>query len=149
MKKILILILIGVGFMFLFKKKVVISDIKSFHFSYTTSTMMDASILYELKCDDKIVATIKPELVPYEKAKTFEVDKPLCEELENILNKYNVGSWDDFRKSDPNVLDGNSFSLSIVTKDKKVISASGYMMYPKNYREVKSEIEGLFSKLEN
>ena len=51
------------------------------------------------------------------------------------LDKLGVRSWDGFSKSDPDVLDGSSFSLEIVLADGKTMHAHGCNAYPKNYRE--------------
>ena len=52
-----------------------------------------------------------------------------------------------FNKSDRYVLDGNSFSLSISMNNDEYVSASGYMKWPKNYKEVKEELITFFSTI--
>ena len=49
--------------------------------------------------------------------------------------KLGVPSWNGFSKSDPNVLDGESFSLDIELSDGRKIYAHGCNAYPKNYHE--------------
>ena len=49
--------------------------------------------------------------------------------------KLGVLSWNGFSKSDPDVLDGSSFSLDIELSDGKKIYAHGCNAYPKNYHE--------------
>ena len=39
------------------------------------------------------------------------------------------------------VLDGDSFSINIKYSGDKRVDASGYMMWPKNYREVKQFLD--------
>ena len=51
------------------------------------------------------------------------------------LHRLGVEKWDGFCKSDPNVLDGESFSLEIVLADRKKITAHGCNAYPQNYHE--------------
>ena len=51
------------------------------------------------------------------------------------LYRLGVESWDGFSKSDPNALDGQSFSLEIVLPGGRTIWAHGCNAYPKNYRE--------------
>ena len=41
-------------------------------------------------------------------------------------------------------MDGNSFSLTVRMKNDDYISATGYMMWPKNYSNVKSELDNIF-----
>lgn len=56
-------------------------------------------------------------------------------EVAQTIHRLGVEKWDGFCKSDPNALDGESFSLEIVLADKKKITAHGCNAYPKNYRE--------------
>jgi len=53
-----------------------------------------------------------------------------------------------FDKVDKDVLDGNSFSLSINFGEDKSISAHGYMKYPSGYREKTDSIKYWFSKID-
>ena len=130
-------------------KKIVISNIKSFHYSYSTGTMMNASVSYDIDCDNNMfIAAIKPNGVAIEDAIKIEVNNKQMKELEDILKKYHIEEWNGFDKVDKNVLDGNSFSLNIRMKDNSYISASGYMKWPKNYSELSNEIGEFFSKLQ-
>ena len=129
-------------------KNIEIRDIMSFRFSYSTGYMMNASVAYTLELKDGVyTATVKPNLVPEEEASVFTVDKAFADELEEFLRSEKVSRWNGFNKSDDRVLDGNSFGLSIVTNDREIISAHGYMKYPKNYSAVRSGIESIFGKL--
>lgn len=121
-----------------------IHDIKKFHFSYTVGYHNEASIEYEVECNDKCSLKYKGEGITSENASIYEFDKDKLKELESILNKYKVGRWNGFNKSDHNVLDGNSFSLSIKMNNDESVSASGYMKWPKHYKEVKEELVTFF-----
>ena len=99
-----------------------------------------------MECEDKCLLKFKDEGITEEEAPVYEVDNEDVKRLESILNKYNVGSWNGFSKSDHNVLDGNSFSLYLRTEDDDTVEASGYMKWPKNYEEVKEEIISFFDK---
>ena len=57
------------------------------------------------------------------------------DELAAKLYDLRVPSWDGYTKSDPNALDGSSFSLEIALADGKTIYAHGTNAYPKNYGE--------------
>ena len=81
------------------------------------------------------------------KQKKKEITKKEVKKIENILKKYEVYKWDGFNKSDQNVLDGNSFDISIILKNKETIRAYGYMKYPNNYREVKNELDNIFMEI--
>ncbi len=123
-------------------------DLKSFHFSYSTGNMMNASVSYDLRFEDGVyTASVKPNLVPEEEAFVCTVDESFVRELESFLQEMRVDRWNNFHKSNKYVLDGNSFSFSYRTKDGKDVSASGYMKWPKKYQEVKSGLDGIFGKL--
>ncbi len=124
-----------------------IKNLKNLHYSYSVGYAMYAYNNYDIKCEESCTITIKPNGYPDEEAKTYPISDEMIEEVLNVLNKYKVSKWDGFKKSDQNVLDGNSFSFSLDTKDGDSISASGYMMWPDNYRNVKSELEEIFESL--
>ncbi len=132
-----------------FKKKIVIENIDSFNYSYTTGWAMYSYVIYNIrKEDDKYIVRIKPDQISDDEAFETDVDIDFVKRLESILNKYNISSWDGFSKSDSNVLDGDSFSLSLVVGE-DVISSHGYMMWPNNYRSVKNELDKLFMDFYN
>ena len=144
---IILLIIIGIINISKLKNKNKISDIKSLHFGYTTGTMINSSVSYDLNYkDNKYIAIIKPNNISEEEAITTEISSKDIEKIIEILKKYNVQKWNGFNKHDPDVLDGNSFSISIYFKNNDSIIASGYMMYPNNYREVKEEFDDIFLK---
>ena len=125
-------------------------EIKSFHLSYSNGYMMYANIVYEFKLENnKYMANIKPYLVADEEMLTIEIKKTIVDKIIDILKKYEVNKWDGFNKVDKNVLDGDSFSLSIWFQDDKSIYASGYMMWPKNYQNVRDEISDIFMEIYN
>ena len=154
MKKILIVLTIiillsigGIIIMFSIKRKVDIVNITKLHLSYSTSTMMNGNVIYEIEYkDNKYNLHIKPNMVPDEEAIDTEISKEDILKIEEILNKYKVYKWDGFQKSDKYVLDGNSFSFWVYFDEDKDIHASGYMMYPDNYGNVESELENIFKK---
>lgn len=118
-----------------------IENITHLRFSYSTGYHKNASVSYEINLiDDKYIATIKPTDLPEESAKEIELNKKQVEEIENKLNEYHVSRWNNFHKNNQYVLDGDSFSINIKTNDLE-ISASGYMMWPNNYREVRSYLD--------
>lgn len=147
---ILIIVLITVIIFYLTRKKIVLTkdNIKYIHFSYSTGNMMHAYVSYDIDLEkDGYVATIKPDRISDEAKKKVNIDKKTIEKLVNELNKYNITSWNGFKKSDKNVLDGDSFSFSLGTKDGKDIDASGYMKWPKNYQEVRGVFDSMIGDL--
>jgi len=147
MKKILLLLvcllLIGCGKNEIIKKNKKITELTRLDFGYSTSTAMNGNVSYNINCSDKCFLTIKPNDIAEEEKQEVELDKKTIKKLIGILNKYDVANWDGFSKSDPNVLDGDSFHMYLTIQDKKTISASGYMKYPKNYGKVENELNNL------
>lgn len=126
-----------------------ISDITHFYFTYSKGYAMNSYITYQIdKTNNKYIVKIKP----YGKSEDEKIEKEISKEdvvkLENMLNKYNVYKWDGFHKTDKNVLDGDSFSCTINTESDVRVSASGYMMWPENYRNVVSELDTFFEQFE-
>jgi len=143
---IVLIILVILGVIMFSKKEVNIKDIKSFRYHYTMGTAFNADVSYELNCDSECIALVKAYGEAEEDAKEYNVNSEFVSKLLDILNKYNVGSWDNFNESDTMVLDGDSFSISISSSDKNY-SATGYMRWPKDYAKVKEEVNELFSSL--
>ena len=144
---ILLAIVIGVIVMFGIKKPKKIETIKYLNFGYSTGTMMNAYVSYNIEYkENEYKVSIKPNMVSDEDKKIIIMTKKDVKRIIDILNKYTVYKWDGFRKSDHNVLDGDSFNLTVRYNDDKSISASGYMMWPKNYREVQGELDSIFMK---
>lgn len=131
-----------------FSPKKEIKDIKSFYYGTADGTAMYDGVRYDIDYEDgKYIATIQKRGQSEEEAKKVEISKDKVKELEDILNKYNVGSWDGFSRHDKNVLDGSSFSLSVNCFDDTSVSASGYMIWPNNYKEVRGSLETFFEGL--
>ena len=127
------------------------SNIKSFYFGYGGGlSLRDSDVNYELNFEDnKYIAKVKPSGVAEENKLVVEVSKDVVEKLSEIFKKYKVNKWDGFNKSQQNVMDGSSFSLTIRLIDDKSIHASGYMKWPKNYSDVRDEINELFMDVYN
>lgn len=125
-----------------------ISEIKSLRFRYTVGNYMYGDVRYELKHEDgEYTALVKRVGEAEEKAYITRVDAQFADSVAALLNKYKVGGWDGFNKSDRRVLDGNSFSLSVRWGGSGSVSASGYMRWPKGYREFREEMNALFMSL--
>lgn len=147
---ILIVLVIILIISLVLRKKVEIKDIDYFSFSYTNGYAINSNVLYELNYKDyKYIAIIKPNEVSEEDKKTVVVKEDTIKRIEDVLKKYNVQNWNNFSKFDKNVLDGDSFTLNIKLKNGQTISANGYMKWPKNYNEVKNELDIIFMELYN
>ena len=124
-----------------------IKDINSLYFTYSVGYAANAYYRYELECNGKCMIKIKPNGIPEEETKEYEVSDELMIKLTDMLNNYEVYKWDGFDKSAKDVLDGDSFRFSIEKKDGTSIHASGYMMWPTNYRNVREEFKNIFNDL--
>ena len=149
---IFVVLLIGVIIMCLFRDPddrpvKHIDSIKKFSYHYSDGNAMWAYTNYKIECEEKCIAIIKPNGIPEESEVEVEIDEKVINNLLDLLNKYEVGKWNGFRKSDKNVLDGHDFSLSIWQDDGTNIHASGYMKWPKNFREVSKELKEIFQPL--
>lgn len=131
------------------KEKEKIESISSLSFFYTNGYAMNSDIRYEIDCKDKCIAIIKSYGKSDDEKIEVEINKETLNEIIDVLNKYNVLGWNRFNKSDKGVLDGDSFSIHFTYNDEKRISASGYMMWPENYREVQKELDNIFREIEN
>ena len=146
---VLLLVLVAGGVAFMNRKKVIqYHSLKYLSFGYSTSTMYLGAVSYHIELkDEKYIATIQLEGVEEEDAKKVTLTDSDIEKVMNIINTYQVSTWDGFQKSDPYVLDGNSFSFYMTTQEGESVSASGYMMWPKNYHEVRDEFDSFFQSL--
>jgi len=64
----------------------------------------------------------------------------------DILRAYNALSWDGFAVSDPNIADGESFTLRIAFDDGSSVAARGTNSYPKGMTAAVREIQNLFDR---
>ena len=129
-------------------KPVEVSKIKSFEFGYTVGYAMWSDVRYRMDCElDGCNVIIKLNGVTEEEQVEGVVGKEQSARIEELLAKYNIGNWNGFNKSDKYVLDGDSFSLSINYENNENISASGYMSWPDNYREVKDYLDSILGSL--
>ncbi len=142
-----ILIVMLFSFSGCFKRYIEIKDLKYFKYSYSVGYYKDASVSYEIEYkDDKYYFYFKDKGIPEENKKTYTLSEDNIKELIDIFNKHKINKWDGFEKSNKNIMDGNSFTLKIKYNSDKDVYAHGYMVYPSNYREVKTDIENFFNK---
>lgn len=149
MKKIILIIVLFLllvrGTNMFNKKEIEIIDIKYMYLGYSTGTMINSNVRYDLELKDgKYIAEIKPNNISEEDKLTVEIKKEDVQKIKDILKKYHVGRWNGFNKSDQNVLDGDSFSFGVRFIDDTSINASGYMMWPVNYGEVEKALDDIF-----
>ena len=66
--------------------------------------------------------------------------------LVEINNRHELWKWHGFSKTDSNIMDGTSFSLSVSFADGTVIIANGSNRFPSSYSAACAEMDTLFAK---
>ena len=77
----------------------------------------------------------------------YQIPREKTKQLEQLLRKGGVESWNGFDKSSKTARDGSSFDLTIIMADESLIEAGGYMKWPKNYEAVRDGLDALFGGL--
>ena len=120
---------------------------KVFSFSYSFGSYFDGYCDYNLNLINNVVKYTAYCNGNDKSNIEKEVDKSYLDEIEKIIKDNNIADWNEFNKSDDDILDGYGFSLEIGYSDGKNIIASGYMKYPDNYDEVHQKIVEFLTKL--
>ena len=74
-----------------------------------------------------------------------EIDLSVADEPRRIMEKYGVEAWNGFHETDPDVLDGEGFSLIVQFSDGSEVYASGDNAFPAGYFDAVSEFELLLN----
>lgn len=128
-------------------KKVDISSFKNLEYSYYDGWHKYGSVSYKVKCNRECYLEINPYGLPDSIIMKSKIADSQIQAISEVLQKYQVEKWNNFDKSNNNVLDGSSFSFKLVTNDNKKISASGYMEYPNNFKKAIKELETIFEQI--
>ena len=135
-----------------FKKKIEIKNITHIYFTFSNGYAMNSYTRYNMNYKDgEYKVEIKQYGEPEENLRTYTIKKEKVEELEKKLNETNIYKWDGFKKSDKNVLDGDSFSFGMWLgegKEKKTIDAQGYMKWPVDYGSIKGILCDWFNSID-
>ncbi|MBO4325922.1 MAG: zinc ribbon domain-containing protein [Clostridia bacterium] len=117
-------------------------------FSMTSSggMMVNDGYAYSARSTPEgVVIRIRTQGVSNADALEFITDESFYDKLYEIMEKYNISSWDGFHGENPGVCDGYSFSLSAFLRDGSHVSAGGYMNWPQGYRAFAGEVIDLFT----
>ncbi len=71
------------------------------------------------------------------------LDSCVMDQAQEILQKYDVGFWNEFRGGNKIVLDGSWFSFHVELTDGISLSAFGNNVFPENQKNVFSELNDL------
>ena len=122
-----------------------ISKLTDVSYRYVNGSAMNANCSYSVSLlKGRYVAKIHPIDVPEAKTIEIEVDGTVLREIETLFQKYDVGQWNGFKKSDSRVMDGRSFSLYLKMENGESVEASGYMSWPQNFRDVREGLDTIF-----
>ena len=69
------------------------------------------------------------------------IDPKLVDELLEVIQMYDLESWDGFHGDNPDVLDGEDFSLELQFADGTSVYASGSNAFPENYHDAIAGID--------
>lgn len=142
---IIIVLMLGVV-CFYYLRDYEVGTFKSFYYSSASGWSIYDNVWYDIKCDDKCIAKVKPAGIPDEEARTYTLSNDEVDKINNIFEKYHVKSWNGFNKSDSGVLDGTSFTFELQISDNQSVKASGYMKFPSHYHDVIGELEDVLEK---
>ena len=129
-------------------ERIKMSPAVSFKFNYSGGSYLDSGNGYSAVLENGIVTVrIRKDGVSEEDADEFTTDASFMEKIDEIIAEYKVKKWNGFARSNRMVLDGHGFTLSIKMDNGEILSAHGYMAWPKNYSEFSGAIESLFMSL--
>ena len=152
--KILILVIIGliilgvILFIFYpygtFVKDKKITEIS--YFDYHFNPGWGQNKIYTITCSDNDSCTANIR-VDNKDHNNINIDKRNMTKLIDILNKYHVGSWDNFNKKREGWYDLDGFSLNITIQNEERIEAKGYGYFPRNYEKLSQSLDEFFLDL--
>ncbi len=82
----------------------------------------------------------------YDGGASRPLDAAFAGELLKIIEDCGLGAWDGFRGSDPDVLDGEGFSLEMEYDDGAAVYASGENRFPAGYHDTVARLASLFER---
>lgn len=116
-----------------------------FELSSTNSMIYDGTSSWKAEQLDDGSTRITTKEEGYEPV-SFNTSGSFMQELCEIVNRYKMYNYKGDYVTRMKVLDGSNWGFSLKYSDGTGTSASGYMKYPRNYREATSEIRALFSE---
>ena len=119
-----------------------VAPVTSFHYRYVIAMSMYGGKEYHVKTtnDGKVFVTIDKE---YPLSATVEVDKSILDDLQQIVEKYNMHKYKDHYLPPVEVLDGSMWSMGIGFADGDYVSSSGSNAWPDNGHEAFGAVSAL------
>lgn len=147
-KKIYLLLLIGLLFIVgCGKKENVEIKGRMISLSYSYSSTDGKYRDYKMQYTDGVVTvnSYGNDTTTYNATKN--VDSTYLDELEKILDKYNVKDWNGFNEQG-STDEGVGFSLEVGYSDGSNISATGFAEFPEEYESFQKDLINLFNSIE-
>ncbi len=118
------------------------SGLYGLHYGYNSSMGAD-SFSYDVRKDRSGRTTIGYYSMEYDDLGNMAMtsDDDLLEVLYQLYRKHHIAGWEGYSKYNPNVLDGDGFTLNVYFNDRKCLSATGSNAYPPGYRDFVSELK--------
>ena len=79
--------------------------------------------------------------------KPLLIDEETVQMLVEVIEEYNVSSWEGFDKTNENVLDGEGFSLEIEFTDGTSVKALGDNAFPEQYADAMGEMWDILTNI--
>lgn len=117
-----------------------IADIEKLTFGEEWSSVPEIS---EFSLTRKPEGSLVRLEIMYEDEYVKMEEEAVLDQAREILEKYDVSSWDGFHGSNSMVLDGGSFHMTVELVDGTSITASGNNSFPSDYHAVASELKEL------
>ena len=99
---------------------------------------------YVAELVDGLVRMNAYEAIPGDEPPTEGGLKDCYVQLVGLLDEYDVQGWDGYYESNPHVLDGDSFDLTITRRDGTTLRAHGTNIAPKGFREFENAYHTMF-----
>lgn len=117
-----------------------ITDVQEITFSEHESAMPEISAFTLTRAEEGTQVCLE---IAYEDEYLHMEDAKLMDQVREILETNDVGSWNGFHGNNSMVLDGGGFSIYVKFTDGTTLSASGENNFPANYQTVASELTEL------
>ena len=125
------------------------SGIVDFYYSYNATIGADSYSYHVEKTDDGITFTYEGMEDWQYGEMTAEVGEDILDRLEELYRSCNIVRWDGFNMDNPDMLDGDGFSLGLVFADDTLLTAHGSNAYPSGYQDFVSKMREILEPIKD
>lgn len=122
------------------------NKLQSISYHYSGTAIGDIYSYYIYKENDKVKLKVDIMNINSENPDIVVLNEKILDEIMKLIIKHKVIKMDGYNKSNPNVLDGDSFAVSIKLSNNKEISFSGSNCAPKGFHEFEKDFLKLIKK---